>query len=68
MAHSEKKHFTARKNDFILETLLPLRKETLSAQLGLIDEVGLGKRVIFNPPYSFYLKISLFSTVKVFPE
>ena len=28
MAHSEKKHFTARKNDFILETLLPLRKVT----------------------------------------
>ena len=25
-----KKHFTARKNDFILETLLPLRKVTLA--------------------------------------
>merc|ERR1739837_35657 len=27
---TQKKHFTARKNDFILETLLPLRKVTFS--------------------------------------
>ena len=27
---TQKKHFTARKNDFILETLLPLRKVTLT--------------------------------------
>ena len=33
------------------------QEKIIVSSVRLIDEVGLGKRVIFNPPHSFYLKM-----------
>lgn len=38
-------------------TIMKKQEKIIVSSVRLIDEVGLGKRVIFNPPHSFYLKM-----------
>ena len=53
-----KKHFTARKNDFILETLLPLRKVTLP-----MSEVSMYRKATCRCNKSIWRKASSSFTV-----